>query len=217
MTDRFNTFFGWTLFAGIIALGLTILSGMYFKAGKHEEMETFGYAIEGGEEEGAADAGPSFLSLLATADPAAGEKVFAKCKACHTIEQGGADGIGPNLFGVIGKPVGKHAAGFGYSAALSGHGGDWTFENMDLWLLKPSAFAEGTLMSFAGLPKTEDRANLVAYMNTMGSNLPLPAAEAAAPAEDATPAEGDAAAATDGAAPAEGAAPAAAAEPAPAQ
>jgi cytochrome c len=145
---------------------------------------------EGVIEEVDGPVGPSFMQLLATADPAAGERVFAKCQACHSIEQGGSDGIGPNLYGVVGKPVGKHAAGFAYTAALSGHGGDWNFENLDHWLQSPSGFASGTAMSFAGLPKVEDRANLVAYLNTMGSNLPTPAveeapAEAAAPAEDA--------------------------------
>ena len=199
MTDRFNTFAGWALFAGIIALGLFIVSGMYFKADKHEEMETFGYPIEGGEEEGAADEGPSFMQLLATADPAAGEKVFAKCKACHVAEQGGANGIGPNLFGVVGQPIAAHAPGFGYSPALSGHGGEWTFENLDHWLTSPRGFADGTTMSFAGLPKAEDRANVVAYLNTLGSNLPLPEVVEEAPAEEEA-AEGEEAVTEEGAA-----------------
>jgi cytochrome c len=203
MNDRFNTFAGWLLFSGIVALGLMSVSSRYFSADKPHRPHEMGWMPANVVEEGGAAAGPSFLSLLATADPAAGQKVFAKCQACHTIEQGGATGIGPNLYGVVGQPVGKHVAGFAYTAALSGHGETWTFENLDHWLTNPQAFAKGTAMSFAGLPKTEDRANLVAYMNTMGSNLPLPAPEAAPAEEAAAPAEGEAAAE---AAPAEAAA-----------
>jgi cytochrome c len=193
MDDRFNTFAGWLLFSGIVALGLSSVSMRYFSADKPHRPHEMGYPIAGVEEEGGADAGPSFMALLATADPAAGQKVFAKCQACHTIDQGGGDGIGPNLFGVVGKPVGKHAAGFAYTPALSGHGGTWNFENLDHWLASPQGFAKGTAMSFAGLPKAQDRANIVAYLNSMGSNLPLPAPEAV-PVEEAAPAaEGEAA------------------------
>ena len=190
MTDKFNTFAGWALFAGIIALGLSILSGMYFGADKHHEPDVFGFPIEGGEEEGGADSGPSLAALLSTGDAAAGEKVFSKCVACHTIEQGGATGIGPNLFGVVGTAIGSHAPGFDYSGALKDHGGNWDFENLDAWLKSPRAFANGTKMSFAGLSSAEDRANLLVYLNAMGSNLPLPAVEEA-PAEEAAPAEGE--------------------------
>lgn len=214
MNDRFNTIAGWTLFAGIVALGLSILSGMYFKADKHNRPEQLGFVIEGAEEEGGAEAGPSLATLLNTGDAAKGEALFAKCTSCHTINSGGAAGIGPNLFGVVGKPVGKHAAGFAYSDALGGHGGDWSFENLDAWLKSPKAFAPGTKMSFAGLSKPEDRANIILFMLANGGGPALPAADAA-PAP-----EGDAAAAApaDGAAPA-GDAPAAAgaaASPAPA-
>ena len=147
------------------------------------------YVIDTGAEdatEGAAEEGPPFAEILAVADVGAGEKVFAKCKACHTVDQGGANGIGPNLYGVVGKPIGKHAAGFAYSGDLSGHGGNWDFANLDVWLTSPKKFASGTKMSFAGLSKGEDRANIIVYMNSLGSNLPLPAAEAA----EAAPAAG---------------------------
>lgn len=184
MNDRFNTFAGWLLFSGIVALGLSSVSMRYFSADKVHRPHEMAYPVEGVEEEGAAAAGPSFMQLLASADPAAGQRVFAKCQACHTIEQGGANGIGPNLYGVVGTAIGKHVAGFAYTGALSGHGGNWDFENLDHWLANPRGFANGTSMSFAGLPKAEDRANLVAYLNSMGSNLPLPAVEAA-PAEEA--------------------------------
>ncbi len=184
MTDRFNTFFGWLLAAGIVALGFSILSSMYFGADKHHRPEVMGYPIAGVEEEGDADAGPTLAELLAAADPAAGEKIFAKCMACHTADQGGAAGIGPNLFGVVGTGIGHHAAGFAYSSALADHGGDWDFENLDHWLASPKAFAPGTKMSFAGLSKPEDRANMIVYLNSLGSNLPLPEVVVEEPAEE---------------------------------
>jgi cytochrome c len=180
MDDKFNTIAGWTLFGGIVALGLAAVSSRYFEANQPHRPETMGYAIEGVVQEG--EGGESAVplpTLLAAADPAKGEAVFAKCKACHTINQGGPNGIGPNLYAIMGKPIGKHAAGFAYSADLAGHGGNWDFANMDAWLASPKKFASGTKMSFAGLGKPEDRANLIVYLNAQGSNLPLPAPEAA--------------------------------------
>ncbi len=185
MNDNFNTIAGWTLGAGIVALGLSIGSGMYFNADKPHRPEKMGFPIEGVVEEGAADEGPALATLLATGDAAAGAATFAKCTACHTIEQGGANGIGPNLFGIMGKPIGKHAAGFAYSSDLAGHGGDWTFENMDVWLKAPKQFAAGTKMTFAGLGNPQDRANVMLYMLENGGGPPLPEPPAAEPAEDA--------------------------------
>ena len=189
MDDRFNTAAGWVLFSGIVALGASIVSGMYFGADKHHEVEKPGFFIEGAAEEGGEGSGPDLGTLLAASDVAAGEKIFAKCAACHTINSGGANGIGPNLFGVLGTGIGKHAAGFAYSAALSGHGGNWDYANMDAWLKSPRGFADGTKMSFAGLSKAEDRANLMAYLKSMGGGPDFPAPAAPATAE-AAPADG---------------------------
>ena len=130
---------------------------------------------------------------------------MARCGNCHTFNQGGANGTGPNLYGVMGLPIGKHAAGFKYSADLSGKGGNWDFDSMNQWLLAPKQFVPGTTMGFAGLKDDAARASIILYLNSLGSNLPLPAP---APAAAETPAaEGDAAAApAEGeAAPAEGA------------
>lgn len=204
MGDRFNTAAGWALFAGIVALGGAIVSSKIF----HEERpEKMGYAIEGveAEGEGGAASGPGLNTLLASADVAAGEKVFAKCAACHTVNQGGANGIGPNLYATVGEEIGHGKAGFAFSEALKGKGGTWTFEALDHWLKSPREFAPGTKMTFAGLGNPADRANLIAWLNTQGSNLPLPAADAAPAAEGANAAEaGNATNATD--APAENAA-----------
>jgi len=183
MTDRFNTIAGWTLFAGIVALGLSIASGLYFEGDKPHRPHEMGYPIAGVVEEGAADEGPALATLLATGDAAKGEAVFAKCLACHTIEQGGANGIGPNLYGILGKPIGKHAAGFAYSSDLAGHGGEWTYETMDPWLKSPKGMVPGTKMTFAGLGTPEDRANVMLYLLANGGGPPLPAPPAAEPAE----------------------------------
>jgi cytochrome c len=193
MTDRFNTIAGWTLFAGIVALGLSIASGMYFEADKPHRPHEMGFPIEGVVEEGAAEEGPPLATLLATGDAAAGGQVFAKCLACHTVEQGGADGIGPNLFGILGKPVGKHAAGFAYSSDLAGHGGEWTYELMDQWLKSPKAVAPGTKMTFAGLGNPQDRANVMLYLRENGGGPALPEPPAAE-APEGEAAAGDAAA-----------------------
>ncbi len=204
MQDRFNTAAGWVLFSGIVALGAAIVSGMYFGADKHHELEKPGFFIEGVAEGGGGEAGPDLGTLLAAADPAAGEKVFAKCTACHTINSGGPNGIGPNLFGMLGHEIGTGANGFAFSSALASHGGTWTYENMDAWLKSPKAFAAGTKMSFAGLSKPEDRANVMAYLKANGGGPDFPApkspdvpvapeGEAAAPGAGAGPVEGAAA------------------------
>jgi cytochrome c len=205
MEDRFNTIAGWTLFSGIVALGLSSISGHHFGANKPHRPHEMGYKIAGvvSSEQGAAAAVP-IETLLASADPAKGEATFKKCASCHTIASGGANGIGPNLFGVVGKPIGKHAAGFAYSPDLTANGGNWDFTALDHWLANPKGMVSGTKMTFAGLDVAQDRANVIAYLNAQGSNLPLPAAPAA-------PAAG-AAAADAAAKPAEGAAVAAPAE-----
>lgn len=202
MDDRSNTIAGWVLAGGIVALGLSIVSGMYFH-GEAPEKEGFAVAAEAGGEAGAAAAVP-IATLLATADVAKGEAVFKKCAACHTVAQGGPNGIGPNLWAALGKPHG-HVAGFSYSDALKSVPGNWDFEGMDKWLANPKKYAPGTKMTFAGLGNPEERANLIAYLNAQGSNLPLPpppAADAAAPAADAATGEAAAAPAADAAAPA---------------
>ena len=194
MDDRFNTISGWVLFSGIVALGASIGAGMYFHADSHEypEGKDWGYFVEGAEEIVPGGDGPDLGTLLASADAAAGEKVFAKCTACHTIDQGGANGIGPNLYGTMGKAIAGHA-GFAYSSALSEKGGQWTWEAMDEWLKSPRGFANGTKMSFAGLSKPEDRANVMEFLATYGGApaKPAPAAPAAEEGEAAPGVEGE--------------------------
>jgi cytochrome c len=177
MDDRFNTIAGWALFSGIVGWGLSSVSAHFFDADKNHRPHKMGYAIEGvvSSEGGAAKEQP-IEALLAKADPAKGQATFAKCTSCHTINQGGANGIGPNLYGVVGDHVAEGRAGFAFSDALKAKGGTWSFDALNQWLKSPKAYANGTKMTFAGLGGAEDRANLIAWLNTQGSNLPLPAA-----------------------------------------
>lgn len=193
MDNRMNTIAGWVLFGCASALGLSIASGMIYKTGAPEKE---GYPVEsadGGDAGGSAAAVEPIASRLAKADVAKGQASYAKCAACHTITQGGASGVGPNLWAALGKAHG-HVPGFAYSEALKSVPGNWTFEGMDAWLASPRKYAPGTKMTFAGLSDPQERANVIAYMNAQGSNLPLPAVEAA-PA--ATEAEGNVATGTD--------------------
>jgi cytochrome c len=185
MDNRQNIIVMMGLGAMIVALGGTIISTDVFHSGRPEKM---GYVVEGVEAD-ASEAAPvaevPIASLLPTADATKGAEVFKKCASCHTVTQGGANGVGPNLYATLGEGIGQGKGGYAFSDALKGKGGKWDFESMNAWLTSPKAFAPGTKMSFAGLSKAEDRANLLVYLNAQGSNLPLPAAPAAgaAPAE----------------------------------
>ena len=195
MDGRFNTIAGWVLGAGIVLLGASLVTGEMFKS---ERPETMGYPIQGVEEEGG-DEGPAEQPIafyLQTADAAAGEAVFRKCAACHNADQGGANGLGPNLFGSMGNTV-AHVPSFSYSDALRSHGGTWSWETMSEWLTSPRAFAPGTKMTFAGLSDPQDRANVMVFLNSRGGTLTIPPPPAAeTPAEQAAeasdqPAAGD--------------------------
>lgn len=179
MDDRFNTIAGWVLFAGIVALGSSIVASEMFKSERPEKM---GYPIAGAEEEGSGGAAAEqpIEVYLAKADPAAGQQIFNKCMACHNADNGGANQLGPNLWGVLGEPVGQ-GKGFAFSDALSKKGGTWNWDNLSQWLTSPRNFAPGTKMTFAGLSNPQDRANVEAFLNThSNSPQPLPKAPAAA-------------------------------------
>lgn len=182
MDDRFNTIAGWVLGAGIVALGASIVTGEVFRGERPEKM---GYPIEGVELEGeaGAEAEKPIAFYLASATAEQGAQVFKKCAACHTVDQGGATGLGPNLWANMGQKI-AHVPGFAYSDALKSHGGNWDWDNMNAWLKSPRTFAPGTKMTFAGLSKPEERAALLLYLNQQGSNLPVPPPPAAdTPAE----------------------------------
>lgn len=111
---------------------------------------------------------------MAEADPAEGAALFRACAACHTATPGGGNGVGPNLYGVMGAPVGQGRGGYPFSAALRDKGGRWDFATMDRWLADPAAFAPGTRMTFAGMENPQDRAALIVWLNSRGGRAPGP-------------------------------------------
>ena len=188
MDNRNNTIAGWVLASMGAALGFAILGNIVFHGERPEKM---GYAIEGVEETaGGAEAAPvAIASLLPTADAAKGAEVFKKCAACHSVNQGGANGIGPNLYATVGEGIAQGKGGYAFSDALKGVGGAWDFDKLNAWLTSPRKFANGTKMTFAGLGNAQDRANVILYLNQQGSNVPLPPP----PAPGAKPGAADAA------------------------
>jgi cytochrome c len=132
--------------------------------------------------------------MLASASIADGEAVFKKCASCHDVTKGGPNKVGPNLYGIVGASF-AHMDGFAYSAGMAEHGSNWGFAELNEFLFKPRDYISGTKMSFAGLSKASDRANVIAYLNSMSDNpLPYPdPAEVAeeAPADEAVAEEGE--------------------------
>jgi cytochrome c len=121
----------------------------------------------GGEEKGGGGPQP-IQPLMAAATVPAGQEVAKKCAQCHTFDKGGANKIGPNLYGVYDEPIAGEKGGYSFSEALKAHGKEkWDEDTLNQWLFKPQAFAKGTKMTFAGLPKAEDRANLIKYLESL--------------------------------------------------
>ncbi|WP_245422063.1 c-type cytochrome [Alsobacter soli] len=142
-----------------------------------------GYALPAGEpEKGGSAAAPAAQSeplpvLLAKADAKKGEGLIKPCTACHSFEKGGPNKVGPNLYGVVDRPIASHE-GFNYSAAIKEHGAKgekWTFENLDHFIAGPKAYIPGTAMGYAGLKEADRRADVLAYLRTLSDNpAPLP-------------------------------------------
>lgn len=209
---QLNKILGAVLATGLVIMGVKIGADMIYK---HEAPEKPGYAIEVAEAptEGgpaAADTPPDWGTVLATADVAAGEKIFAKCTSCHNNAQGGPNMTGPNLYGVVGRPTASHA-GMAYSDAMMAHAKDapaWSYDQLYMFLGAPQKWIKGTKMNFPGVKKPEDRVNLIAYLRSQGSTgyaIPAPdpsRAAGAAPAAAGT-ATSEAAPAPAAAAPAE--------------
>lgn len=148
--------------------------------------EKMGYFVDVPEEASVAAADvvlpPDWGTVLPAADLAAGEAAFARCQSCHTMNAGGANGIGPNLYGVLGGPL-LHSSGFAYSDALRAHKAqapNWTYDEMDQFLTAPGRHVPGTKMSFAGIRDTAVRVNLIAWMRAQGSGgMAIPAPDPA--------------------------------------
>src|SRR6056297_1750157 len=171
----------------IFMLGNWAAESIYSMGGGHGEDHAQGYVIDTGEDEAAeevADAAPDMAAIFASADASKGERVFNKCKACHVLEDG-ANGVGPHLYDVVGRDVGA-VGDYGYSGALSEVADVWTAEELYAFLENPAGYAPGTSMGFAGLGKSEDRANVIAYMDQVDGETDIVIEAAAeAPAEEA--------------------------------
>ncbi len=219
-----NKLIGGLLATLFIILSIGIVSDAIFAA-PHPEKPGLVIEAPEGEEHGGANtgqpAGPeSIIPLLASADATKGAEVFKRCATCHTADKGGANKTGPNLFGLVDRKVASHE-GFGYSKGMKDFGADgkvWDYEHLDHFLFAPKAYVKGTAMGFGGVKKTDERANLVAYLRTLADTpAPLPAATAPAAENVSAPAgETAPATATGETAPATGETAPATTEPAPA-
>ncbi len=177
-----NKAFGAVLLAGIVFVGAGQLSNALVKPKAYSGIAI---KIDTPEAKGAAvaaapQADPPVAVLLASADVSRGEGLTKSqgCVACHSLNEGGKNGVGPNLYGVVGATKAAHA-GYEYSNALKGKGGQWTYDELSAWLKKPAAYAPGTKMSYAGLSDPAKRADIIDYLHTLAANPePLPAAPA---------------------------------------
>lgn len=176
--------FEFNKYAGAVLTGLLTMTvvGFLGNALVHpKKLEQNAYPVAVAEQasptqQAAAPAAESIVPLLAAANAQAGQAVAKQCAACHTFEKGGPNRVGPNLWGTVGGPK-AHAQGFNYSQQLqaSAQQGPWTYEALDKFLHDPKGYIPGTRMTFAGVKKTQDRANLVAWLRSQADTpAPLP-------------------------------------------
>ncbi len=166
------------LLVALIVIGIGKISDIAFKVDKPEKSA---YKVDVEEENSVASSTTKIVAekvdiaeLLALGDISHGEKVFKKCAACHLVNKGGENKIGPALYGVLGKKVASKSD-YKYSKAMSAYDKNWTFEEMNGYLRKPQSYIKGTKMAFAGLRKDKDRASVILYLNQNSDNpLPLP-------------------------------------------
>ena len=166
------------LMVALLVIGIGKLSNVIFHV---EKPKTPGYAVEveqtttvSSSTEKAVEEKVDIASLMAMGDIALGEKVFKKCAACHSIVKGGKNNIGPALYNVVGRKTGA-VTDYKYSKALASFNKEWTFEELNGYLIKPSKWIKGTKMAFAGLRKEKDRASVIKYLNQNSDNpVPLP-------------------------------------------
>ena len=169
---EFSKIFAALLIAGCVAIfGGTVASALVHvdtpdKAGFPVDVSGAGAAVA------AAPKGPEpILGLIAAANAEQGKKLAKACAACHTLDKGGANRVGPNLWGVVNRPKGKHE-GFSYSSAMAEKGGAWGYADLNHFLYKPKDYVPGTKMTFAGFKKTEDRAAVIAFLRSLSDSAP---------------------------------------------
>ena len=172
-----NKIIGAILLVALLVIGIGKFSNLIFKVNKPEKSN---YIVEldvktaetKGDEETVQREIVDIAALLSTGDLAHGEKVFKKCSACHSIKSGGGNKIGPALYNVVGRKVGV-LDDYKYSKALAEYEKNWSFEELNGFLLKPKDWIKGTKMAYAGLRKEKDRASVILYLNKY-SDTPLP-------------------------------------------
>jgi cytochrome c len=192
-----NKILGAILGTCLITLTLNIGANAIFAPEKPAKP---GYEIavkKGGEEKGGAKTQEEPMeAMMASASVEKGQQIAKQCTACHTFEKGGPNKIGPNLWGIVGDERGKDRGGFNFSAAMKAKGGTWTFGELYAFLANPRGYIPGTAMTFAGISRSQQRADVIDFLNTLSDKpLPLPKAAAAAPAPAAAAPAGSAPAA----------------------
>lgn len=173
----FNKIAGAVLGAGLLVMGLNILSDTIYHAEKPEQTAINIEVPDEGTETAAAEEAPalSLAALMASADAERGQAAFKACQACHTAEEGGANKVGPNLYGIVGAKK-AHLDNYAYSDALKAlHEEEWSFENLDAFIKNPKGYLKGTKMAYGGLKNDERRADLLAYLRSLAAEpAPLP-------------------------------------------
>lgn len=191
MNMEFNKLFAAVLVAGITAY----MGGFVAKKLVHPvDLAEDAFPVEGIASAPSGAAGPTgpepILAMIASADLARGESLSRACAACHTFNEGGADGTGPHMWGVVGRAKGS-VSGFAYSKDIAEKGGAWDYDSLNAFLWKPKTYAPGTKMNFIGIKKPEERAAMIAYLRSLSKNPPALPSAAQIAAEQAALAPSD--------------------------
>lgn len=203
---EWNKIAGAVLLAGLIAMVVGTVADSLYQPKLSPKKRGYQVAVEstdkGGAEGAAKEEAVDVAALLAAAKPDDGKKVLKKCETCHSVDKDGPNKIGPTLWDIVGREKGKHE-GFSYSDGMKSKGGNWDYDALFAFLKLPKNYVQGTKMTFAGMSKPQDIANLVSYLRTLSDSpvaLPKPTANAA-PSPTPTTAEDAAKGTIEGVAP----------------